>query len=538
MGRKGTGKRKEREAEKRDLLFNILVLFLYAAFLLLVISFHEPWYDEAQSWLIARDASFHDLLFRLPHYEGHPSFWWLLLAVPAKLGLPFQIGLRGIQVIFAILGEYLLIFHSPFPRWIRLFLPFTYFFFYQYGIMSRPYSIMLCAVCLAAMTWQERNRKPFRFVLSLMLLCLTCAFGILIAGGIAVVWCLEIFADRSLFRSRRRLVSLILLLLLALVLLAQIIPYPDTYSAHIPAFQETTSKTKQFFMFFFCLPAESMFTAFARDVHLRYFTPSAADLLKMAAVTVPMWIALVLAGRKKRTWLYLFVPYLFVAVFSSFVYFHTHHMGVLVVIFLFYLWISDCRGSLFRKRYAEMAFRVLLVAGFCVNLSWTLYSSVTDLQRDYAVGRKLAAFLTENDLLDRRISYSWWIETDESGNILYENTHVNRSAIDEVNMYLEKPVLDGYMGGQSYADFRDIPQEEMEREKEELREAGVDVVIGKVEDVYFHQLDLDPEDFVKVAELYYDRVWKRKDVFSKVDVLMRRTMAAERVLGEGQDQDD
>ena len=63
-------------------------------------------------------------------------------------------------------------------------------------------------------------------------------------------------------------------------------------------------------------------------------------------------------------------------------------------------------------------------------------------------------------------------------------------------------------------------------------------MIGKVEDVYFHQLDLDPEDFVKVAELYYDRVWKRKDVFSKVDVLMRRTMAAERGLGEGQDQDD
>ena len=33
---------------------------------------HEPWFDEAQAWVIARDNSLKDILFFIPHYEGHP----------------------------------------------------------------------------------------------------------------------------------------------------------------------------------------------------------------------------------------------------------------------------------------------------------------------------------------------------------------------------------------------------------------------------------------------------------------------------------
>ena len=523
---------REGKTDRKFAHLEILVLAIYAVLLIVVIASHEPWYDEAQSWLIARDASWRDILFRLPHYEGHPPFWWILLSVPARLGIPFQIGLQGLEVVFAVLGEYLIIFHSPFPRWIRCILPFTYFLFYQYGVMSRPYSILVCAVCLGAMTWRTRNKKPFRFVGALMLICLTCAYGILIAGGIAVVWCLEIFRKRTLFRNRPRLTALACLLLLALVLLAQIYPYPDTYSAHMPVFHETLSSKKQFLLFFFCLPAETMFTSFARDVHLRSFLPDTGEVVRMALVTIPMWFALIRAGWKRRTWLYLFVPYLIVAVFSSFVYFHTHHLGVLFLIFLFYLWISWDEKQLFANRYAEAIFRAALIAGLLVNLSWTLTGAVTELRTNFSAGREIASLITDKGLQNYRISYSWWIETDDAGEIIYENTHVNRSTVDEVNMYLKKPVLDGYLGGQSYADFRDVPQAEMDREKEELKEAGVDVIIGRVQDVYFSQLGLDPDDFAILPRFYYERAWKNRVSRSSEKVFMRRSLMQELGLKE------
>ena len=45
-----------------------------------VMCFHEPWFDEAQAWLIARDCSWWEMILERPHYEGHPPLWWMMLA--------------------------------------------------------------------------------------------------------------------------------------------------------------------------------------------------------------------------------------------------------------------------------------------------------------------------------------------------------------------------------------------------------------------------------------------------------------------------
>lgn len=89
--------------------WRIAVFAAYIAVVACVMAFHEPWFDEAQSWLIARDASFRDMLLVRPHYEGHPPLWWLMLSVPAKLGVPYEIGLkRAIGVRRAVHGGRLL----------------------------------------------------------------------------------------------------------------------------------------------------------------------------------------------------------------------------------------------------------------------------------------------------------------------------------------------------------------------------------------------------------------------------------------------
>lgn len=53
------------------------VLLIYCALHLALTVFHEPWYDEAEAWQIARCASIKDILFTIPHYEGHPPLWHL-----------------------------------------------------------------------------------------------------------------------------------------------------------------------------------------------------------------------------------------------------------------------------------------------------------------------------------------------------------------------------------------------------------------------------------------------------------------------------
>lgn len=53
------------------------VLLMYCVLHLFMTLFHEPWYDEAEAWQIARCASIKDILFTIPHYEGHPPLWHL-----------------------------------------------------------------------------------------------------------------------------------------------------------------------------------------------------------------------------------------------------------------------------------------------------------------------------------------------------------------------------------------------------------------------------------------------------------------------------
>ena len=43
-----------------------MFFFLFIVLFFIVSFFHEPWGDEAQAWLIARDASYYCLLYTSP----------------------------------------------------------------------------------------------------------------------------------------------------------------------------------------------------------------------------------------------------------------------------------------------------------------------------------------------------------------------------------------------------------------------------------------------------------------------------------------
>ena len=171
--------------------FRALTLLAYLVIVVIVMCFHEPWFDEAQSWLIARDSSFADLLTLRPHYEGHPPLWTLLLSIPAKTGVPYEIGLKGVQLLCtALLGGWL-IFRAPFNRLTIALLPFTYFICFQYGVTARPYALLCVSLLMVAYYWKYADSKSsntWKLVLSLVLMCAISAYGIAIAAGFALAW--------------------------------------------------------------------------------------------------------------------------------------------------------------------------------------------------------------------------------------------------------------------------------------------------------------------------------------------------------------
>src|SRR6202012_911792 len=83
----------------------LLALAGYAAVVAMGIAFHEPWADEAQAWLLARDQGFWHLMLHAIRYEGSPGLWHAFLWVLARMHVGYT-GMRWVSGAVAVAGVY------------------------------------------------------------------------------------------------------------------------------------------------------------------------------------------------------------------------------------------------------------------------------------------------------------------------------------------------------------------------------------------------------------------------------------------------
>lgn len=176
---------------KKENLIKHTAFFLFLLLALLIGSHHEPWADEAQSWLIARDTGFKDL-FSVMSYEGSPALWPLILKIFIFLGLTYPF-LYLVPFFFSSLGVGLLIYKAKLPLAVRVALPFTYYIFYQYTIVARSYCLILPAIELIALLYDNRLRNPCGYGLMLILLSGICLHTLLLSGVLYLLFCWDVF---------------------------------------------------------------------------------------------------------------------------------------------------------------------------------------------------------------------------------------------------------------------------------------------------------------------------------------------------------
>src|SRR5579871_4864060 len=125
------------------------VLTGYAVIVCYTVAHHEPWFDEAQSWLLARDLSLPQLWFHYLRYEGTPGLWQTILWMASAAHLPYSaLGWLGASI--AILGIFIFLKYAPFPDLIKVMLPFSFFFLYQYAVVARSYILLPTFLFLTA----------------------------------------------------------------------------------------------------------------------------------------------------------------------------------------------------------------------------------------------------------------------------------------------------------------------------------------------------------------------------------------------------
>lgn len=217
--------------------YDAIIFAIYIVILAFAIHHYLPFCDEAQEWLIARDSSLHELLFRRLHYEGHPALWALILWVATRLRMPYA-GINWMAGAFALPGIYLLLRYAPFPRVFRWLLPFTFFLQYQYAAIARPYVLFPALLFAMCILFTLDRPRPLLFGLVTGLLTNISLHAAIVAGVFWLLYLRELRGrkrrQRLFVRRRSVATGAVLFVLLALCSALAAFPAPDAAIAYTP----------------------------------------------------------------------------------------------------------------------------------------------------------------------------------------------------------------------------------------------------------------------------------------------------------------
>jgi hypothetical protein len=348
----------------------------FTTMVLLVVHHHEPFFDEAQAWLIARDNSLFEMLFRRLHYEGIPGLWYVLLWPLARFGAPYWT-MSYLSALLASVSAGLVLIFAPFPVWLRVLFVFGYFPAYQYAVVARSYSLHLLLIILAAILYSTRGSKPLRFCLILAALANTSVFGFLVAGLLFADFALMAWRSRWTF-TKRFAVSAVFFVIASLLAIVQAAPARDVA---IKANHDMKPGTVNAFAIF---QIERAFVEIGSPISVRSTLPLVLSVAILA-------VGLGLTAKAKKLTLTILLCGLPLA-FQALQYASPWHAGLIYLSWVFGIWISwPALSKLSARHRRDIVLTIALL--FVVHVYDALAAWRSDLKGPYSAGPQAAMFL-------------------------------------------------------------------------------------------------------------------------------------------------
>jgi hypothetical protein len=392
-----------------------LALALYAALLAYMIPRHEPWADEAQAWELAKSLSLKSLFGTYIHYEGSPGLWHALLWMLSRMHVTYS-GMHWIAGLIALAAMALLTIAAPFPLLLRLLLPFTYFFAFQYSVVARSYVLFPALLFALACLWPRRRVCHLPVVLLIGLLGNVSAHGFVVALGLAMVLTIEWFRIPKKERAHGGSWSASALLLIALLGFAAwcIIPAPDTgwvvfakdLATHGPSAATPDRLSKLDPRMRFLSPhlktAIAIIYQFAHELG-----HGLADKFHLGVI---VWVLLAWGWMSDGLLRYSLPALFLLVIFTPFPH-QFYHSGLLWVLFLFLWWVTwpererECpERKLWVANLRHKALLLSVMLCVAIQLGWAVTEIRYDASNPYSPNRDgavlLKAYLDRADKID------------------------------------------------------------------------------------------------------------------------------------------
>ena len=360
-----------------------LIVGIYVVLGVLVLRKHEPWADEAQAWLIARDSGLFELLFQRLRYEGHPGLWYLILMIPSRI-FPYYPTIQVICFFIAAAGVYVFVRTSPFPTILKILFPFTYFIFYQYAIVARSYVLLPLLIFMIGSIYPQKSERVYLFTILLCLLAYTCVFSALIAISVMFIHSLHTLQSWNRLgpeKQKRQIISFAVFILFLLLLAVQLWQPPDSSFAKNYHFEPHRIK--------------SMFLKVLDEI---FFEIQPLSYLALAISCLWIW--------SQRVLLLYFLSSFSIILLFAIKYYNSWHQGILFLAWILPMWISfqksDARERITWTYFSRIA-TITFTAVFILHMYWAYSSAISDYHGSYSGGQAVANYIKEKDLSNTKI---------------------------------------------------------------------------------------------------------------------------------------
>lgn len=344
-------------------MMDVAVVLLYALVTIVGIGYHEVWCDEAQSWLIARDAPLSEIIFSIKEHQ-HPPLWYGLLALFARNGFSF-ITQQIINWIISIAAVSVLVFCAPFKRFLKYSLLMSYLMIYEYAVVSRNYMIVIFLVFLLAALYQHRRTHAMLYGLMNVFLALShlmmLSFSLVLFGEQLI----RLFKEKN---DRAGLLVAIILQTSVFVMMGwSLLAFPSTHFQQPPDIQHLILVLSRFV--FPKIDAGLMNSSVIAGIIVLaggiFFLSQRWKYLGMfgISVTLPLYIL---------TFKYPGFP---------------RQFGLLMGILLFFLWIAVESPTIKR---GKVQIQIVLALCYLMTLNVTIINYRNEIRYEFSGSRKMA----------------------------------------------------------------------------------------------------------------------------------------------------
>lgn len=359
---------------KKDIVIKniskVLIIVSFIVLAIIVAGKHEPWSDEAQSFLLARDNTIGEM-FKYIKYEGTPGLWIFIIKIFILLGGTYET-FWILPIFFSVIGLIIFEFKVKCPWYIKVIFPFTYFIFYQYSIVARSYCLVFPALMAIAWIYNKRFEKPILYSIILLFLMNISAHTLVIAGSLFLIFIIDANKDKKL-KDKKVIIATILIFIELLLTFLYAVPASDCPNNGngganlLHVFSEATLGSNFNILLEFIISVAVLMISI-------YETDNAKDYQVIEFIL-------------------LFFP---VTLIFLIVIYQGWHIGIIWLLLFTYFIITD-------KINTRKLVKILVLLICITQIYWTISSVIYDYNNKYSASRDVATFLKENNYEEKTI---------------------------------------------------------------------------------------------------------------------------------------